>query len=60
MGHLIINHRILVKHREFSLLALRILNSVSMELNLWRARTHLLALEDVTYLLECIFTPRVA
>ena len=59
MGHLIII-RILVEHRKLSLLVLSMLNTVSMELNLWLARTHVLALEDVTYLLECIFTPRVA
>ena len=60
MGHLIIN-RIVVKHRGFSLLVRSILNLVlSMELNLWLARTHVLVLEDVTYLLECFFTPRFA
>ena len=60
MGHLIIN-RIIAKHRGFSLLVLSILNLViSMELNLWLARTHVLVLEDVTYLLECFFTPRFA
>ena len=60
MGHLIINHRILVEHRKLSLLVLSMLNTVSMELNLWLARTHVLELEDVTYLLECYFTPRLA
>ena len=60
MGHLIIN-RIVVKHRGFSLLVRSILILVlSMELNLWLACTHVLVLEDVTYLLECFFTPRFA